>query len=91
MQETQIQSLIWEGPTCRAATKPVCHYYYRAVYFCGCLLLPPFKRCSSLSEPRGCSCSAPAMVRSELENQRILPPASPSSPVTSPSNLPVEI
>ena len=24
-QGTQVQSLVWEDPTCRGATKPVCH------------------------------------------------------------------
>ena len=27
MQETQVQALVWEDPTCRGATKPVCHSY----------------------------------------------------------------
>ena len=27
MQETWVQSLIWEDPTCQGATKPVCHKY----------------------------------------------------------------
>ena len=26
-QGTQIRSLVWEDPTCRGATKPVCHNY----------------------------------------------------------------
>ena len=27
MQGTQVQSLVWEDPTCRGATKPVCQNY----------------------------------------------------------------
>ena len=27
IQETQVQSLVWEDPTCCGATKPVCHNY----------------------------------------------------------------
>ena len=27
MQETPIQSLAWEDPTCRLATEPTCHDY----------------------------------------------------------------
>ena len=27
MQETWVQSLVWEDPTCHGATKPVCHNY----------------------------------------------------------------
>ena len=27
MQGTQVQALVWEDPTCRGATKPVCHNY----------------------------------------------------------------
>ena len=27
MQETQVQSLVWEDPTCHGATKPVHHNY----------------------------------------------------------------
>ena len=27
MQGTQVQSLVWEDPTCRGATKPVRHNY----------------------------------------------------------------
>ena len=27
MQETQVQALVQEDPTCRGATKPVCHNY----------------------------------------------------------------
>ena len=27
MQGTQVQSLVWEDPTCRGATKPVRHDY----------------------------------------------------------------
>ena len=26
-QGTQVRSLVWEDPTCRGATKPVCHNY----------------------------------------------------------------
>ena len=25
MQGTRVQALVWEDPTCRGATKPVCH------------------------------------------------------------------
>ena len=28
MQSTQVWSLVWEDPTCRGATKPVCHNYW---------------------------------------------------------------
>ena len=28
MQGTQVQSLVRENPTCRRATKPVCHNYW---------------------------------------------------------------
>ena len=28
MQEKQVQSLMWEDPTCRRATKPMHHYYW---------------------------------------------------------------
>ena len=27
MQETQVRALVWEDPTSRGATKPVCHNY----------------------------------------------------------------
>ena len=27
MQGTQVQALVWEGPTCHGATKPVSHNY----------------------------------------------------------------
>ena len=27
MQETRVQSLTWEDPTCRRTAKPVCHNY----------------------------------------------------------------
>ena len=27
MQETCVQPLVWEDPTCHGATKPVCHNY----------------------------------------------------------------
>ena len=27
MQRTRVQALVWEDPTCRGATKPVCHNY----------------------------------------------------------------
>ena len=27
MQGTQVRALVWEDPTCRRATKPVCHNY----------------------------------------------------------------
>ena len=27
MQETRFRAVIWEDPTCRGATKPVCHNY----------------------------------------------------------------
>ena len=27
MQGTWVQALVWEDPTCRRATKPVCHNY----------------------------------------------------------------
>ena len=27
MQGTQVRALVWEDPTCRGATKPVCHNY----------------------------------------------------------------
>ena len=27
MQETQVQSLVQEDPTCRGTTKPLCHNY----------------------------------------------------------------
>ena len=27
MQETQVQALVWEDPTCHGATKPVSHNY----------------------------------------------------------------
>ena len=27
MQGTQVRPLVWEDPTCRGATKPVCHNY----------------------------------------------------------------
>ena len=28
MQGTQVRALVWEDPTCRRATKPVCHNYW---------------------------------------------------------------
>ena len=28
MQESQVQSLVWEDATCHGATKPVCHNYW---------------------------------------------------------------
>ena len=28
MQETQVQALVWEDPTCRGAAKPVRHNYW---------------------------------------------------------------
>ena len=28
MQGTQVRAVIWEDPTCRGATKPVCHNYW---------------------------------------------------------------
>ena len=28
MQETWVQSLIWEDPTCHGAIKPMCHNYW---------------------------------------------------------------
>ena len=28
MKETQVQSLIWEDPTCQGTTKPICHNYW---------------------------------------------------------------
>ena len=27
MQGTRVRALVWEDPTCRSATKPVCHNY----------------------------------------------------------------
>ena len=27
MQGTRVRALVWEDPTCRGATKPVCHNY----------------------------------------------------------------
>ena len=27
MQETRVRALVWEDPTCRGATKPMCHNY----------------------------------------------------------------
>ena len=27
MQGTQVRALVWEDPTCRGATRPVCHNY----------------------------------------------------------------
>ena len=27
MRETRARALVWEDPTCRGATKPVCHNY----------------------------------------------------------------
>ena len=27
VQGTQVQALVWEDPTCRGPTKPVCHNY----------------------------------------------------------------
>ena len=27
MQGTRVQALVWEDPTCRRTTKPVCHNY----------------------------------------------------------------
>ena len=27
MQETRVQALVWEDPTCRGATRPVSHNY----------------------------------------------------------------
>ena len=31
MQETQVQALVWEDPTCRGATRPVSHNYWACV------------------------------------------------------------
>ena len=31
MQGTRVRALVWEDPTCRGATKPVCHSYWARV------------------------------------------------------------
>ena len=31
VQGTQVQTLVWEDPTCHGATKPMCHNYWACV------------------------------------------------------------
>ena len=47
MQETRVRSLIWEDPTCRGATKPMCLDYW------ACALSPcSTRKATTVSSPR---------------------------------------
>ena len=48
MQGTRVRALVWEDPTCRGATKPVCHNYWA---------LRVWSLCSAA---RGCDSERPA-------------------------------
>ena len=53
MQETRVQSLTWEDPTCRRTAKPVCHNYWAWALEPGCCLVAQL--CLTLCDPTDCS------------------------------------
>jgi len=60
MQETWVQSLIWEDPTCHGVTKPVYHNYWAGVC-CHCGSLCTWSPCSAAREATQREASAPKL------------------------------
>ena len=61
-QETQIGSLIWEDPTCRRATKPICHSYW------DCALEPQSRK----TGPTCCSYWSPCVLQPVVRPEKPL-------------------
>ena len=78
MQGTWVSALVWEDPTCRGTTKPVCHNYW------ACALEPKSHNCwacvPQLLKP---ACLEPMLHKREATTMRSPRTATKSSPCES--------